>query len=181
MWPWRTTVGASAGPTSAITTGRPRTSSARVSIPRASSEPWTNPAASEIASGSQVSKLMRRFARTTSSSLTGSPPGDRKEGFGPVAVFLRPVLLGAAVLGLGEALFGVGELLFQPAAVEVLGRDRLLEQEPGPVAVDLQPAVGLGPGFGLRVGEVEAELGRPQRRQHRRVVGEDADFADLRA
>src|SRR4051794_8239542 len=137
MCPCRTTVGASTGPTSAITTGNPRTSSALVSIPRASSHPWMNPAASEIASASQVSKLMRRFARTTSSSLIGSPPGDRKERFGAVAVFLRPVLLGAAVLGLREPLFGVGELLFQGAGIEVLGRDRLLEQESGPVAVDL--------------------------------------------
>src|SRR3982750_2378120 len=127
MGPGRTTAGAAPGPTSAMTTGRPRPSSALVSIPRASSHPWMNPAASEIASASQVSKLIRRLARTTSSSLIGSPPGDRKERFGAVAVFLRPVLLGAAALRLGEPLFGVGELLFQGAGVEVLGGDRLLK------------------------------------------------------
>src|SRR5690242_13669499 len=171
-----------------------------------------NPAASEIASGSQVSNEINRCARTTSSSLmrpilipkhrrgpgggpvplrrnvrrnaiwflrggaaqpvlpgaqrrggqfrrrgTGPPhsrPGDRKERFGPVAVFLRPVLLGAALFGLREPLFGVAQLLFELAAVEVLGRDRLLEQEAGAVAVDLQPAVGLRVAHGLRVGDV---------------------------
>ena len=53
--PCSTTVGAPSGPTSALITGSPRTSSRSASIPRASSHPWTNPAASEIASGSQVS------------------------------------------------------------------------------------------------------------------------------
>ena len=43
----------------------------------------------------------------------------------------------------------------------------------------LQPAVRLGVALGLRVGDAEAQLGRPQRGQHRRVVGEDADLADL--
>ena len=54
-WPCRTTVGAVSGPTSAFSTGSPRTSSRSASIPRASSQPSTNPAASVIASGSEVS------------------------------------------------------------------------------------------------------------------------------
>ena len=67
------------------------------------------------------------------------------------------------------------------AGVEVLGRDRLLDQEPGVVAEHLQPAVGLGVAHRLGVADVEAQLGRPQRRQQRRVVGEDADLADRRS
>src|SRR5689334_4233623 len=52
-----------------------------------------------------------------------SRPSDREERFCAVAVFLRPVVLGAALVGLRESLFGVGELLFQGAGVEILGRD----------------------------------------------------------
>src|SRR4051794_6790129 len=110
-----------------------------------------------------------------------SSSGYREKRFGPVPIFLRPVVLGAAVLGLREAPLGIGELLVEHAGVEILGWDRLLEQEPGAVAVDLQPAVGLRVAPGLRLGEMEAELGRPQRREDRRVVGQNADFADLGA
>src|SRR5258705_432713 len=73
----------------------------------------------------------------------------RQECFGSVAVLLGAGLGAAAVLGLGEALFGVGELLFQRRGVELLGGDRLLDQELGPVAEDLQPAVGLGVALSL--------------------------------
>ena len=41
--------------------------------------------------------------------------------------------------------------------------------------------MGLGVALGLGVADVEAQLGRLQRRQQRRVVGEDAELADLGA
>src|SRR5690606_36382331 len=103
--------------------------------------------------------------------------GDREEGLGAVLVFLRPRPRRAPLLGLSETLLGVLELLFERGRVELLGRDRLLDEEPGPVAVDLEPAVRLRVPARLRVAGVETQLGRPQRRQQRRVVGEDADLA----
>src|SRR5260221_13515257 len=65
---------------------------------------------------------------------------DREERFRPVAVLLRPSVIGAPGLVLGEPLLGVGELVPERARVEVLGRDRLLDQEARPVPEHLQPA-----------------------------------------
>src|SRR4051794_3518685 len=72
------------------------------------------------------------------SSLTYS-----QERFGADAVFLRAALRPASILRVFEALLGVGQLLFQRPRVEVLGGDRLLDQESGVITEDLQPAVGL--------------------------------------
>src|ERR1700761_244067 len=88
--------------------------------------------------------------------LGGGPPGlasslsDLQEDLGALFVFQGAGPLGRAVLRLGEAAFGVGELLFERAGVEVVGRDRFLDQDPRRVGEDLQPAVRLGVAFGLR-------------------------------
>ena len=101
--------------------------------------------------------------------------------FDPVAVLLGTETGRARGLGIREALLGVGQLLFQRAGVELVRRDRLLDQQAGMVAEHLQPAVRLGEAEGLGVGDVQPQLGRAQRRQQRRVVGEDAEFARLAA
>ena len=88
------------------------------------------------------------------SSLTYS-----QESFSPFAIFGRPPTCPAALLGIGEALLGIGQLLFERRSVEVLGGDRLLDQQPRVVAEDLQPAVRLGVAARLRAVLVEAQLG----------------------
>src|SRR5690554_4657970 len=80
-----------------------------------------------------------------------SSAGDREVGLRAFLVFLRPRPRRAPLLGLSETLLGVLELLFERGRVELLGRDRLLDEEPGPVAVDLEPAVRLRVPARLRV------------------------------
>ena len=109
------------------------------------------------------------------------PCAMREERFRAVAVFLGPRALGRPLLGLPQPPLGVGELLFQRPGVEVLGRRPPPRPAAGRGCRRPEPAVGLGVAPGLGVGELEPQLGRPQRRQQRRVVGEDADLADLGA
>ncbi len=145
-------------------------------MPRASSQPLTKPGRFEDRLG--LGRVVADQPLGEGYQLLAHPVGDAEERFRPVAVLLSPAPGAAPLLGLAEAPLGVGELLLQRAGVEVLGRDRLLDQQPRPVAEHLQPAVRLGVAPRLGLGDVEPQLGRPQRRQQRRVVGEDADLAD---
>ena len=79
--------------------------------------PHRGAATSGAAPAGRATQFPRRSPGSAGSSL-----GDRQERFGPVAVFLRPRELGAALVALGEPLLGIGELLFERAGVEILGR-----------------------------------------------------------
>src|ERR687885_2587374 len=85
-WAWKSTTGPSRAPTSAWRTGSPSKSRSRTSMSRASSQPLMNAAAERMASGLEVSYVMRRSARTRSSMT----PEDRV-----VSVSGRIVLFGA--------------------------------------------------------------------------------------
>src|SRR5215204_3243656 len=94
----------------------------------------------------RVTQFPRRGLGSSRSSLS-----DREERLGAVAIFGGAPPGAAALLGLRETRLGIAELLFQRGDVEVLRADCLLDQQPGPVAEDLQPAMGLRVANRLRV------------------------------
>src|SRR5688572_2145384 len=175
-WPCRSTVGPSEGPSSARVTGNPRTSTWRASISRASSHPFTNPAASRIPSWWEVSYAISFSVRARSSTRLLAALGDLEERFGPGLVALRLLPRRRALVGVPETLLGLLEPLLQLSRVELVGRDRLADQHQGRVCEHLEPAFGLRPAAGLLPGKVQPQLGGDEARHEGSVVGEHPDL-----
>ena len=96
---------------------------------RASSQPFTKPAASLIPSGSEESYAIRRSASERSSApgaftMRLGAFGDRQERLGSGLLALGLVGRRAALLGVGEPVVGLGDAVLELARVEVVGRDR---------------------------------------------------------
>ena len=226
-WPWRTTVGAPAAPTSALSTGSPRTSSAigldpprlqpaldepgglqnrlrlggviadqplgerhsssligiplprmggphsrcatpaepardrgrerEASIARRGNVREARDMQSGCCAGIARAPHPRRAKRGASIPAEGyrrpSSSRDREEGLRAIAIFSALALAPLPSSVSERRRSASASCSFSERRVEVLGRDRLLDQQPGVVAEDLQPAVGLGVADGLGVAQ----------------------------
>src|SRR6476660_1917340 len=143
---------------------------------RASRHPFTNPAHSLIPSTVEVSYRISSSVRARSSSAL--PSRDLEKHLEATALALGALTRRRSLLGLLEALLGLLESLLEIAAVELVGRDRLRNQDARTVREHLQPALALRVALRLGLRDVQAQLRRHQAGEHRRVPSEDANLAD---
>src|SRR3954447_21451329 len=104
--------------------------------------------------------------------------GYLEEGLCPLLVLLRLGPGARALLGLLQPRVGILDPAPELALIELIGRHRLADQHGGVIGEHLQPALGLSPALDLAALHVQSKLRRAKPREHRHVVGEDADLAD---
>src|SRR5438128_7126353 len=129
-------------------------------------------------------RARRALARSLEQSDAGTEActpasllADREERLIPAYVAPRARLPLGALLSLLEAGARVSEPGLERGAVELVRRDRLLDEHQRAVLGELQVSLGLGEAHDLRLRAVQPQLGRFEQREHRLVVGEDPDRA----
>src|SRR6185295_19239220 len=170
------------------------------SISRASSQPLMKPAQARMPSGLEVSYVISRSASAHSSTRSrvaaaaaATPVAAARTGGSSASAGQPGARLVAALLALGlapllrvllralERLLGLAQAVTDQARVELVDRERLVDEDERVGALHLEEALALREPDHLGLGPVEPQLGRVQDRQQRLVVGQDADAAHARA